>query len=109
MIEFGYILIIIFEVIITFFIVWGLIYLENKIKDCLEAVNIEAHGALVAVKDINSALKNFNCCYSKAKKFEIKKIKQLFALALDIIELVVLIRGAGFKKIFIKKLLRKFV
>lgn len=109
MIEFGYILIIIFEVIITFFIVWGLIYLENKMRDYLEAVNIEAHNVLDTIKDVNCALKNFNGFFNKTKKIDVKKIKQLLALALDIVELVIMIRGAGFKKVFIKKLLRKFV
>lgn len=109
MIEFGYILIIIFEVILASLIVAGLIYLENKVQNCLTAVNIEADNVLTALKNVRQNLERFNGRFNKIKKLNIKKIKKILSLTLDIIELTLLIRQAGFKKIFFKKLFRKFV
>ncbi len=98
MIEFGYILIIIFELIITSLIVFGLIYLENKVRTCLEAVNIEAKGTLQTLKDVNLKLKNFNTNFSNMKKLNFKKIKDIALLILDIINFILLIRSMDFKR-----------
>lgn len=98
MIEFGYILIIIFELIITSLIVFGLIYLEDKVRNCLEAVNIEANGALQSIKDVHLNLKNFNKNFTKVKKINCGKIKDIILLTLDIINFIMLIRSIDFKR-----------
>ncbi len=98
MIEFGYILIIIFELIITSLIVFGLIYLENKVRSCLEAINIEANSTLQTLKDVKLKLKNFNENFSAVKKLNLKKIKDVALLILDIINFVLLVRSMDFKR-----------
>ena len=98
MIEFGYILIIIFELIITSLIVWGLIYLEDKARNCLEAVNIEAKGTLEKLKDVNLKLKNFNQGFSTVKKINCGKIKDTILLVLDIINFIMLVRSMDFRR-----------
>lgn len=97
MIEFGYILIIIFELIITSLIVFGLIYFENKVRNCLDIVNIETKSILQSIKDVHSNLKNFNENFIKAKKINYGKIKDIVLLTLDIINFVLLIRSMDFK------------
>ena len=97
MIEFGYILIIIFEIIITVIIVSGLIFLENKVKSALEAINIEASNTLDILKDIRLKLKDFNKKVDDAKKFDFKKIKNVLSLCLDIINFVLLLKSLNLK------------
>lgn len=109
MVEFGYILIIIFEVILAGLITAGLICLENKVQNCLMTVNVEADTILTTLKNVRQNLESFNKKIKKIKKFNIKKIRKIIALTLDIIELTLLIKQAGFKKIFLKRLFRKFV
>ena len=98
MIEFGYILIIIFELIITSLIIFGLIYLEDKVRNCLEIVNIEAKGSLQSLKDVHLNLKNFNKNFTGVKKINCGKIKDVVLLALDIINFVLLVRSMDFKR-----------
>ena len=98
MIEFGYILIIIFELIITSLIIFGLIYLEDKVRNCLETVNIEAKGSLQSLKDVHLNLKNFNKNFTGVKKINCGKIKDVVLLALDIINFVLLVRSMDFKR-----------
>ncbi len=116
MIEFGYILIIIFEIFITIIIVSGLIYLENKIKNCLEALNIEASNTLNTLRNARLKLKDFNTKINDAKKFDFKKIKQILSLCFDIINFILLLKtlnfksglSYGFKNKFLKGLLGGF-
>lgn len=112
MIEFGYILIIIFEIFITFIIVSGLIYLENKVKNCLETINIEASSILNNLRDTKLKLKDFNKKINEAKKFDFKKIKQILSLCFDIVNFILLLKtlnfNSGFKNKFKNNLLNGF-
>ncbi len=98
-----------FEVIFALIITGVLIYLENRVQNRLNAVNIEAERILETLKNTRQGIKKINEFFGRTKKINIKKVKSILALTLDIIEVVLLIKQAGFKKVFIKKLLRKFV
>lgn len=98
MTEFGYILIILFEIMAGFFIIWGLIFLENRVKCMLQAVNAEANSALNTIKSVNLKLKIFNENFGRIKKIDCLKIKQVVLLIIDIVNFVLLIRSMDFKK-----------
>jgi len=98
MIEFGYILIIIFELIITSLIVFALIYLEDKVRTCLETVNIEAKSTLETLQGVNLKLQNFNKNFAMVKKLNLKKTKDIILLTLDIINFILLIRSMDFRR-----------
>lgn len=98
MTEFGYILIILFEIMAAFFIIWGLIFLEKKVKCTLLALCAEAEGALNTIKNVNLKLKIFNENFRNAKRVDWAKIKQIVLLAVDIVNFILLIRSMDFKK-----------
>ena len=86
MIEFGYILIIIiiFELIAAFLIIYGLISLEKKVKSSLYNISKQAKNTLCAIKNVRSNLKGFNKSFSNITSLDIHKIKQVVFLILDI-------------------------
>ncbi len=109
MIEFGYILIIIFELIIASFIIFGLINLEKKVKNCLCTINTQANDTLCTIKNMHSNLKNFNKHFSSIKKIDLKKVKQSILLILDIVNFILLIRSMDFKNLKKAKNLKKLI
>lgn len=109
MIEFGYIVIIIFELILAFLIIFGLISLEKKVKNRLCAINAQADETLCAVKNMHLNLKIFNKHFSNIKKIDIKKIKQTVLLILDIINFILLIKSMDFKNLKKAKNLKKLI
>ena len=52
MIEFGYILIIIFETILAIVIILALMYLEHKVKCLLWEINLEAEHLLISIRNV---------------------------------------------------------
>ncbi len=109
MIEFGYILIIIFELIIASAVIFGLINLEKKVKNCLCNINAQADDMLCTIKNVHLNLKNFNKRFSGIKKIDIKKIKQTVLLILDIVNFILLIRSMDFKNLKKAKNLKKLI
>jgi len=98
MIEFGYILIIIFEIFGAVLIIFGLISLEKRVKKCLSSVNAEAEGFLNSIRNLRENVSNFNKSVKKVKKFDFKKFKETVAVVFDIINLLLLIRSFDFKR-----------
>lgn len=109
MIEFGYILIIIFELIIAICIIYWLIVLEKRVKNCLNTINTQAQETLCSIKNVKSKLKNFNKYFSEIKKLDFQKIKQTILLILDIVNFILLIRSMDFKNIKKAKNLKKLI
>ncbi len=109
MIEFGYILIIIFELIITFIVVSGIILLEKKVKNRLCAINTQANETLFAVKNLRSNLKNFNKYFNEIKKIDIRKIKEAIILILDVVNFILLIKSVDFRNLKKAKNLKKLI
>ena len=109
MIEFGYILIIIFEIIIALCIIFGLINLEKRVANCLLTVDDKAVETLYAVRNLRKNLTNFNKYIGQIKKLDIKKIKQIILLVLDIVNFILLIKSMDFKKLKKAKNLKKLI
>ena len=101
MIEFGYILIIIiiFELIAAFLIIYGLISLEKKVKSSLYNISKQAKNTLCAIKNVRSNLKGFNKSFSNITSLDIHKIKQVVFLILDIANFILLIKSMDFRKL----------
>ena len=95
MIEFGYILIIIiiFELIAAFLIIYGLISLEKKVKSSLYNISKQA------IKNVRSNLKGFNKSFSNITSLDIHKIKQVVFLILDIANFILLIKSMDFRNL----------
>ncbi len=107
MIEFGYILIIIFETILAIIIIFALMYLEHKVKCLLWEINIEAENLLTSIKNVKMKLQTFNENFDKIKKIDIDNLKQGVVLVLDIINFVLLIKSMNLKTCFTKGFLQK--
>ncbi len=101
MIEFGYILIIIiiFELIAAFLIIYGLISLEKKVKNSLYNISKQAKNTLCAIKNVRSNLKGFNKSFSNITSLDIHKIKQVVFLILDIANFILLIKSMDFRNL----------
>lgn len=109
MIEFGYILIIVIELIIASIIIFALKTLEKRIKNCLLCVNEQARETLCTIKNVRLNLRNFNKYVCNIKKIDIKKIKQAILLVLDIVNFVLLIKSMDFKNLKKAKNLKKLI
>lgn len=107
MIEFGYILIIIFETILAIVIILALMYLEHKVKCLLWEINLEAEHLLISIRNVKMKLQTFNKNFDKIKKIDINKLKQGVVLILDIINFVLLVKSMNLKACFTKGFLQK--
>ncbi len=109
MIEFGYILIIIFELIIALVIIFALRTLEKKVRNCLSNVNKQAKETLCTIKNVRLNLKNFNKHVCNIKKLDIKKIKQAILLVLDVVNFILLVKSMDFKNLGKAKNFKKLI
>lgn len=98
MTNFGYILIIIFEVIFAGLLIWGLIWLEKRVQSCIENTDTFLSNLLNKIEILRKNLEEINKKIKTLKKIDFKEVKEISALILDIINFIMLVKSVDFKR-----------